>query len=459
MTDTVQRLTCFKAYDVRGRLGEELNAGICERIGRAFAQVMQPGTVVTGRDIRATSAELQAALIAGLTAGGADVIDIGLCGTEEVYFATDHYGAGGGLMVTASHNPIDYNGIKMVQAGARPISGPEGLDAIHDLAGANDFAPVAAPGTQRREDPRPAYVDRVLSLVDPATFRPLTVLVNAGNGVAGPTFDAIAARLEGSPLRFVRMHHDPDSSFPNGIPNPLLAENQPVTGDAVRRHGADIGIAWDGDFDRCFLFDETGAFIDGEYIVGLLAAAFLVREPGAKIVHDPRVMWNTLDVVAKGGGEAVMSRTGHALIKAKMREADAAYGGEMSAHHYFREFMYCDTGMIPWLLIVAHMSDTGRALSDLVADMRSAFPSSGEINFRPDDPAAAVARVEAVFLDKAQGVDRLDGLSCDFGDWRFNLRSSNTEPVLRLNVETRGDRDLLARQVAQLEALIVPSRG
>jgi phosphomannomutase len=452
----LEKLTCFKAYDVRGRLGHDLDSGICARIGRAFAEVMHPGSVVVGRDIRDSSFDLQAALVAGLTAGGADVIDIGLCGTEEVYFATDHYGAGGGLMVTASHNPIDYNGIKMVQGGARPISGPEGLDAIHDLALSGGFAPVAVPGTCRREDPRAAYVDRVLSFVDPGMLAPLTILANAGNGVAGPTFDAIATRLDalGAPLRVVRMHHDPDPTFPNGIPNPLLEENQPATADAVRAHGADMGVAWDGDFDRCFFFDETGAFIPGEYVVGLLAAAFLAQEPGAKIVHDPRVLWNTRDVVARGGGQAVVSRTGHALIKAKMREVDAVYGGEMSAHHYFRRFMYCDSGMIPWLLVAAYVSQAKQPLSALVAQMRAAYPSSGEINFRVTDAAAAVAAVEAAMRPSARHMDRLDGLSADFGTWRFNLRASNTEPLLRLNVETRNDPALLSEKVDLLRRRI-----
>ncbi|MEV8468177.1 phosphomannomutase [Fluviibacterium sp. DFM31] len=449
-------LTCFKSYDVRGQLGVNLDAGICHRIGRAFAQVMQPGLVVTGRDIRESSAELQEALIAGLRDGGADVIDIGLCGTEEVYFATTHYDAGGGLMVTASHNPIDYNGIKMVREGSRPVSGDNGLNDIRDLAYSQDFAPVETPGSLRVEDPRAAFVDRVLSFIDPGALTPLKILVNAGNGTAGPAFDAIAGRLEalGAPLEFVRMHHDPDGSFPNGIPNPLLPENQPVTAQAVRDHGADFGVAWDGDFDRCFLFDETGAFIDGEYIVGLLAAAFLATEPGASIVHDPRVMWNTLDVVAAGGGTAVVSRTGHALIKARMREVDAVYGGEMSAHHYFRNFMYCDSGMIPWLKVAEHMAMTGQSLSALVAQMRANFPSSGEINFRLEDPDAALAAIEARFGPKATGTDRLDGLSLSFDDWRMNLRKSNTEPVLRLNVETRGDRALLDARVDELRSLI-----
>lgn len=452
-------LACFKSYDVRGRLGVDLDAGIARRIGQAFAQVMIPGTVVTGRDCRDSSPELQAALIDGLRDGGADAIDLGLCGTEEVYFATEHFGAGGGLMVTASHNPIDYNGIKMVRAGARPVSGDNGLTEIHDLAVSQDFAPVALRGTLRAENPRDAYAGRVLSFVDPGRLKPLNILVNGGNGVAGPTFDVIADKLAstGAPLEFVRLNHDPDGSFPCGIPNPLLPENQPMTSAAVLAAGADFGVAWDGDFDRCFLFDEAGRFIDGEYIVGLLAAAFLVKEPGACIVHDPRVIWNTLDVVAKGGGMAVVSRTGHALIKAKMREADAIYGGEMSAHHYFRNFMYCDSGMIPWLLVAEHMSMTGQSLSSLVSDMQARFPSSGEINFRVSDPKAAVARIEAGYVDQALEVDRLDGLSLSFADWRLNLRHSNTEPVLRLNVETRGDRPLLAKRVAALTRLIEES--
>jgi phosphomannomutase len=449
-------LTCVKSYDIRGRLGHDLDIHIAYRIGRAFAAVMAPGVTVTGRDIRESSPDLQAALIEGLLDGGSDVIDIGLCGTEEVYFATDHYGAGGGLMVTASHNPIDYNGIKLVRTGARPVSGDNGLREIHDMAAAEAFPPAPPRGALRREDPRAAYVARVLSFVDIAALRPLRILVNAGNGTAGPAFDAVAAALEaaGAPLDFVRMHHEPDGKFPNGIPNPLLTENQPVTAGAVRAAGADFGVAWDGDFDRCFLFDETGAFIDGEYIVGLLAAAFLAKEPGGKIVHDPRVMWNTLDVVGKGGGDAVVSRTGHALIKARMREVDAVYGGEMSAHHYFRNFMYCDSGMIPWLLVAEHVSRAKRPLSALVAEMQAAFPSSGEINFRLDDPDAALARIEADYLPSATEIDRLDGLSLAFADWRLNLRKSNTEPVLRLNVETRGDRDLLAGRVAALTALI-----
>ncbi|QDY70179.1 phosphomannomutase [Qingshengfaniella alkalisoli] len=449
-------LTCFKSYDIRGRVGDDLTANIAFGVGRAFAAVIGTGLTVVGRDARTSSAELQAAVIEGLRAGGSDVIDIGLCGTEEVYFATDHFEAVGGLMITGSHNPIDDNGIKMVRQGARPISRASGLQDIHDMV-ARGALPVAAKrGDVQRETPRDAYVQRVLSFADLGALKPLKIAVNSGNGAAGPTFDAIARKLKdrGVPLTFERLHHEPDGSFPNGIPNPLLPENRPVTGDAVVATGADVGIAWDGDFDRCFLFDETGAFVDGEYIVGLLAAAFLTKEDKARIVHDPRVQWNTQAIVQAGGGEAVVSRTGHALIKEKMREVDAIYGGEMSAHHYFRDFMYCDSGMVPWLLMVERMSISGKPLSEIVADMRKSFPSSGEMNFRLDDPVAAVARVESQFVPDALDVDRLDGLSCAFADWRFNLRQSNTEPVIRLNVETRGDRDLLAEKVDELSTLL-----
>ncbi|WBU65310.1 phosphomannomutase [Paracoccus aerodenitrificans] len=451
-------LSCFKAYDIRGRLGENLDADIAFRIGRGFARALGAKRVVLGRDIRASSVELADAVADALIAEGVEVLDLGLCGTEEMYFATTHFDADGGIEVTASHNPMDYNGMKMVRAGSAPLDGATGLDAIRKLAEADDFR-AALPGGSRRDvsfEARAAYVARVLEFVDVTALRPLKIVVNAGNGAAGPTFDAIADELAqlGAPLEFIRIHHQPDSSFPNGIPNPLLPENQPVTANAVREAGADLGIAWDGDFDRCFFFDETGSFIDGEYIVGLLAAAFLAREPGARIVHDPRIIWNTRDIVESTGGTAIQSRTGHAFLKAALREHDAVYGGEMSAHHYFRDFVFCDSGMIPWLLVTELMGRAKKPLSDLVADRRAAFPSSGEINFVVADPDAARARVEEIFGAEAQGRDETDGLSLDMGTWRFNLRSSQTEPVLRLNAESRGDRDLLDRSVAKLRRLI-----
>lgn len=451
-------LSCFKAYDIRGRLGEDLDAAIAYRIGRGFARALQGRRVVLGRDIRASSEELAAAVTRALLDEGAEVLDLGLCGTEEMYFATSHFGADGGIEVTASHNPLDYNGMKMVRAGAAPLDTRTGLAEIRALAEADDFGPVRDGGAMRdvAAEARRAFVSRVTAFVDASVLRPLKIVVNSGNGTAGPTFDAIADALAeaGAPLEFVRLHHTPDSTFPNGIPNPLLPENQPVTADAVRAEGADLGIAWDGDFDRCFFFDEQGGFIAGEYIVGLLAAAFLAREAGAKIIHDPRVIWNTLDVVTTAGGQPVQARTGHAFLKAALREHGAVYGGEMSAHHYFRDFMCCDSGMIPWLLIIELMSRSGQGLSALVAERRRAFPSSGEINFHVDDAAAARARVERAFGPAAEGRDDTDGLSLSFATWRFNLRLSNTEPILRLNVETRGDPALLADRVAAMTSLI-----
>lgn len=447
-------LTCFKAYDIRGRLGPELNEAVAALIGRAFGQVLAAGEVVLGQDCRASSASLAGAVSAGLRAAGVTVLDLGLCGTEEVYFATAHLGAAGGIMVTASHNPMDYNGMKLVQAGAAPLA-PLRLAEVRALAESGDFAEVA-PGGVRSVDTRAAYVDRVLSLVELGALRPLTVLVNPGNGAAGPTFDAIADALaeRGAPLRFVRLNHAPDGSFPNGIPNPLLPENQPMTAQAVVASGADFGVAWDGDFDRCFLFDQHGGFVAGEYVVGLLAEAFLAKEPGAIIIHDPRVVWNTQDVVARAGGDAVMAPTGHAFLKAKMRETGAVYGGEMSAHHYFRDFMACDSGMIPWLLVTELLSRRGQSLAEVLSLRRAAFPSSGELNFRVTDVKAAMAMVEAVYAAKATARADLDGLSLEFGDWRFNLRASNTEPLLRLNVEAKGRADLVTAKLAEISALI-----
>jgi len=450
-------LTCFKAYDIRGKLGPELNPEIATRIGRAFAEVLGASRVVVGRDCRASSQELMEAVVEGLLLAGVEVLDLGLCGTEEMYHATTHFEADGGIEVTASHNPMDYNGMKMVRRGSAPLDAATGLSAIRALAESEAFA-APRPGGVRKTatGAREAYVETVLSFVDIPALRPMTILVNAGNGTAGPTFDAIAAALEtqGAPLTFIRHHHDPDGTFPNGIPNPLLPENQPLTADAVVAAGADMGVAWDGDFDRCFLFDREGLFVPGEYVVGLLAAAFLTREPGASIVHDPRIIWNTQDIVTTGGGTAIQARTGHAFLKQALRDTGAVYGGEMSAHHYFRDFMACDSGMIPWLLVAGLLSTQNSSLADLLADRRAAFPSSGEINYRLDDAEAAVDRVVAALEPEAQGRDDTDGVGLHFGTWRLNLRRSNTEPLLRLNVEARGDAALVTVGVARVEALI-----
>ncbi len=440
-------IACFKAYDIRGRIPDQLNEEVAYRIGRAYAQYLAPQRVVVGQDVRPTSPALTTALVRGLTEGGAEVLDIGLCGTEEVYFATSHAGADGGIMVTASHNPADYNGMKLVRAESRPISGDSGLDAIRELAEGGDFTTPQRRGRVTPYAHREAYIRHLLGYVERAALRPLKVVVNAGNGCAGPVLDLLEGQL---PIEMVKVCHEPDGSFPNGIPNPLLPENRGLTRDAVLAHGADLGIAWDGDFDRCFLFDERGAFIEGYYIVGLLAEAFLLRHPQAKIIHDPRLTWNTIDLVTQGGGTPVMSKTGHAFIKERMRAEDAVYGGEMSAHHYFRDFAYCDSGMIPWLLVAELISRQGQPLSALVGERMRRFPASGEINRTLDDPTAAIASVAARYAPGASAIDHTDGLSVEYADWRFNLRMSNTEPVVRLNVESRGDQVLMEEKTGEL---------
>ena len=444
-------LPAFKAYDIRGRVPDELDEELARRIGVALADQLRPGPVVLGHDVRLSSPALQEALSAGLRGKGREVIDIGLCGTEEVYFQVDHLEAAGGVMVTASHNPMDYNGMKLVRENARPISSDTGLLAISDACEADTSAPAAATGGQSAMTDKSAYIQHLLSYVDVSTLKPLKVVVNAGNGGAGAIVDLLAPHL---PLQFIRINHEPDGSFPNGIPNPLLPENRQATIDAVREHGADFGVAWDGDFDRCFFFDEQGRFIEGYYLVGLLAQAILAKHPGGKVVHDPRLVWNTVEQVEEAGGVPVLCKSGHAFIKEKMRAEDCVYGGEMSAHHYFREFAYADSGMIPWLLIAGLVSTSGRSLGDLVEARVRKFPCSGEINFRVADAKAAVARVMDHFAAQSPALDHTDGISADFGDWRFNLRSSNTEPLLRLNVEARGDEALLRERTEEISRLL-----
>ena len=449
-------LTCFKAYDIRGRLGDELNEEIARRIGRAYGEFLKPRRVAVGSDVRLTSEPLKRALAEGLMDAGVDVIDIGLAGTEEVYFAAFHLDVDGGIEVTASHNPLDYNGMKLVRRGAQPVSGDTGLKDIERLAAENAFPPSARRGVLTQQLILQPYVEHLLGYIQPAKLRPLKLVVNAGNGAAGHVIDVIEVRFKELrvPVEFIKVHHEPDGNFPNGIPNPLLPENRAATADAVIAHGADMGIAWDGDFDRCFLFDESGKFIEGYYIVGLLAAAFLAHKPGDKIIHDPRLTWNTIDIVEKAGGIPVQSKTGHAFIKERMRLENAIYGGEMSAHHYFRNFAYCDSGMIPWLLVAELMSVTGKPLSSLVSEREAAYPCSGEINYQVADAKAAMSQVEAHFASLNPTVDRTDGLGLEFADWRLNLRSSNTEPLLRLNVESRADAELVATRVREIEDVI-----
>ncbi|MFI3220885.1 MAG: phosphomannomutase [Methylococcales bacterium] len=452
-------LSCFKAYDIRGRLPDELNPDIAYRIGRAFAQYLQPKRVVVGRDMRLSSNELANAVINGLVDAGVEVYDIGLCGTEEVYFATFAYtyeGAAmdGGIMVTASHNPKDYNGMKLVREQSQPISGDTGLNVIKELAERNDFsAPVLEKGHVTTISIEAAYTQHLLSYIDVSALAPLKIVVNAGNGTAGHVLDNLEATLKDN-ITFIKLHHEPDGHFPNGIPNPLLPENRASTITAIQQHSADLGIAWDGDFDRCFLFDETGRFIEGYYIVGLLAATFLHRYHGEKIIHDPRLTWNTIDIVESLAGVAIQSKTGHAFIKERMRKENAVYGGEMSAHHYFRDFSYCDSGMIPWLLVIELMSKSGKKLSQLLDERIQLFPASGEINRTIADPDAAIQAIQQHYQQHALHIDFTDGLSIEFADWRFNVRCSNTEPLVRLNVEARGNERLMQAKTDELLALL-----
>ena len=449
-------LTCFKAYDIRGELGPELNEDIAYRIGRAYGEYLHPKTVVVGGDVRETSAALKQAVANGLLDAGVDVIDLGMTGTEEVYFATFHLGVDGGIEVTASHNPINYNGMKLVKAGSQPISGDTGLFDIQRLAEENNFPAVTQRGQLQQKNVLPQYVDHLLGYIQPRNLTPLKLVVNSGNGAAGHVIDEIEAAFAALnvPVEFIKVHHHPDPTFPNGIPNPLLIENRSATRDAVIAHQADMGIAWDGDFDRCFLFDETGEFIEGYYIVGLLAEAFLKKHPGEKIIHDPRLTWNTIDIVQAAGGIPVQSKTGHAFIKERMRSENAIYGGEMSAHHYFRDFAYCDSGMIPWLLVAELMCVQKQKLSALVAERIAKYPSSGEINRKVKNAEAVIKIAEAMYIQESINMDYTDGLSVEFADWRFNLRMSNTEPVIRLNVESQGDIALMQKKTEELLALI-----
>lgn len=482
-------MQCFGKGDIRGIYPTQVNEELAYRIGRYFRVIIEndekldnvnsngnvTGTgngtgigssrlrVAVGHDIRLSGPSLKKALVKGLTEAGCDVVDIGQCGTEMIYFATAHLKLAGGIMITASHNPKAYNGFKLVRSGARPVSEDSGLRELEELCSREPAVSeqlLQTAGRAESYDILPEYVKHLLSYVDVAAMgrlaeqqgRRLRVVVNAGNGAAGPVLDVLAEKL---PFEFVKVHNQPDGNFPNGVPNPLLRENRDATADVVRKYGADVGIAWDGDFDRCFLFDEEGGMIEGYYMVGFLAEAFLKKYPGARIIHDPRVYWNTQDICRKFGGEAVMCRSGHAFIKAKMREVDAVYGGEMSAHHYFRDFAYCDSGMIPWLLVLELLQQSGRKLSELLAERLDMYPCSGEINSKVASTESASRLVEYVESHYADGVrDYTDGLSVAYPRWRFNLRKSNTEPVIRLNVEAVGDKKLLKKRTDELLQMI-----
>lgn len=452
----MDELTCFKAYDIRGEVGVNLTPDIAFRIGRAWAAWLHPRRVVVGADIRLSSETLKNALIDGLTASGVDVIDIGLSGTEEIYFATRELRADGGIQVTASHNPANYNGMKLVREEARPVSNDNGLLEVKALAEKNQFPPTVHRGQVIHYDNRPAWVACLLRFMHHAPVRPLRIVVNAGHGTAGPALDALDAGLKsrGINVEFIRVHHQPDGTFPAGIPNPMLAENRQATCQAVIAHHADFGVAWDGDFDRSFFFDERGEFVESYYLVGLFAEHFLQQVTGGTILLDPRLTWNTLEMVSQFGGKPIISKTGHAFIKARMREEDAIYGGEMSGHHYFRDFGYCDSGMIPLVLMLQIIGQDKCSLSSLVTLTQARFPVSGELNMTVADPAHVLACVAQHYQHAKAQRDDCDGLSLDFAEWRFNLRASNTEPLLRLNVETRANVALLADKTDELLTLI-----
>ena len=443
----------FKAYDVRGVYPTEVNEELAYRVGRIFSAMFAAETVVVGHDIRLSGRAIVDALTEGLRHGGTKVIDIGQCGTEMIYFATAHLDADGGIMVTASHNPKEYNGMKLVRKGARPISGDTGLKEIGEMAVASNFVHAQVAGKTLGEleqvDIVPAYIEHLLSYVDKSALKPMKIVANPGNGGAGPIMKELAKHL---PFEFISIFDEPDGSFPNGVPNPILMPNREATAKVVRETGADLGIAWDGDFDRCFLFDENAEFIEGYYIVGLLAEVFLLKEPGAKIMYDPRLTWNTEAILERDGGVPVRCKSGHAFMKECMRQNEVLYGGEMSAHHYFRDFSYCDSGMIPWLLVAELMCRSGKKLSELVGARVDMFPCSGEINRKVENSAAILAALEAKYADGEQ--DKMDGLSVAYADWRFNVRTSNTEPVMRLNVETKGDKELLAAKTAEILEII-----
>ena len=442
----MDKINCFKAYDIRGKVPSELDVELVYKIGVAYAKYIDAEKIVIGRDVRRSSDALFDALSKGLNDNGVDVIDLGLCGTEMVYYATPALEADGGIMITASHNPPEYNGMKFVKRNSVPVGYDSGLNVVEKMILNNDLSPLSHdPGDTRQHDIMNGFINNLKKFYNVDRINPLKVVVNAGNGCAGLALDKLESKL---PIKMIKIFNEPDSDFPNGVPNPLLPENRQSTIDAINQNHSDLGVAWDGDYDRCFLFDEKGNFIEGYYIVGLLAKSILKKNPGEKIVHDPRLIWNTIDVVNKAGGKPVVSPSGHAFIKQKMREVNAIYGGEMSAHHYFRDNAYSDSGMIPFLLIMQLMSEENKPLSKLVEEMIESYPCSGEINSKIDNPAKKIEELAKKYSDGNQ--DRLDGLSVEYNNWRFNLRMSNTEPIIRLNVESKGDVKLMKEKTEEL---------
>lgn len=446
----MEKIAGFKAYDIRGKVPGELNTDLAYKIGRTYSKLISAKTMVIGYDVRKSSKELADALTKGLTDSGVDVIDIGLCGTEMIYFSTPFFDADGGIMITASHNPPEYNGMKFVKKGSVPVGYESGLSTVEKMILNNDFNGIAEKkGNVVHKDVMNDFIKHLSKFYDAKKIKPLKVVVNGGNGCVGPALNVIEKDL---PIQMIKLFDNPDSNFPNGIPNPLLPENRQPTIDAVIKNKADLGVAWDGDYDRCFFFDEKGNFIEGYYIVGLLAKSILKTHPGERIVHDPRLVWNTVEVVNKNKGVPVESKSGHAYIKEKMREVNSIYGGEMSAHHYFRDNAYSDSGMIPFLLVMQLISEENKTLSSLVEEMVAAYPCSGEINSTIDNPADKIKELDIKYNDGKK--EYVDGLSVEYDRWRFNVRMSNTEPIIRLNVETKGDMTLLNEKTNELLKLI-----
>ncbi len=446
----MEKISCFKAYDIRGKVPGELNPELAYKVGRTYVTYLGCKKVIIGHDVRKSSEDISDALANGLTDAGADVIDLGLCGTEMIYFSTPFLDADGGIMITASHNPPEYNGLKFVKKDSVPMGYESGLKEIERMILSDDLGEKSeSKGSVEKRDVMSEFIDNLDKFYDKGKINNYKVVVNAGNGCVGPALDAIEDRL---PVKMIKVFHEPDSDFPNGVPNPLLPENRQPTIDAIKEHNADLGVAWDGDYDRCFFFDEKGNFIEGYYIVGLLAKSILKSNPGEKIVHDPRLVWNTIHEVKKAGGEAVVSVSGHAFIKEKMRETNSVYGGEMSAHHYFRDNAYSDSGMVPFLLILQLMSEEGKKLSELVDEMITSYPCSGEINTKLENPAEKLEVIKEKYADGK--LDTLDGVSVEYDEWRFNVRLSNTEPLIRLNVESKGNEELMERKTEELLNLI-----
>lgn len=446
----MQKLEAFKAYDIRGKVPSELNSDLAYKVGRAYSKLIGAKKIVIGHDVRESSEEISNALANGLMESGVDVIDIGLCGTEMIYFSTPFLNADGGIMITASHNPPEYNGMKFVKRDSVPVGYSSGLNEVEKMILNDQFDPISSiRGNYNKIDVMNDFINNLKKFFQSDKIKPFTVVVNAGNGCAGLALDALEPYL---PINMIKIFNEPNSQFPNGVPNPLLPENRKPTIDAIKNNNADLGVAWDGDYDRCFFFDENGNFIEGYYIVGLLAKSILINNPGERIVHDPRLVWNTLDIVKKYGGVAVQSVSGHAFIKEKMREVNSIYGGEMSAHHYFRDNAYSDSGMIPFLLILQLMSEENKKMSELVGEMILNYPCSGEINSTIENPKAKLEEIEKIFSDGK--IDKTDGLSVEYDNWRFNLRMSNTEPIIRLNVESRADENLMREKTEELLKII-----